>query len=559
MQKTLFKKYLRITSLIILISFFCLGMVMTVFISRYWHVEQRNLLQSNAEGVASVAAQSLIDETGNTFTIDGKRMEEFVSAFSENIDACILVTDLNGEIVMAHNSILLQTSGEGETDALARSIVTGVVEHGAYYETTDLDGYFAEEYCVAAVPIVVTSESGAQITIGAVFAASTQAFLTGFRAEMVKMFFLAAIAAFMVAFGIVWLFSYKMTRPLRDMSEATKSFAMGDFSVRVPVYSDDEIGELAKSFNRMAETMANSESMNRNFIANVSHELKTPMTTISGFIDGIIDGTIPPEKQNYYLGIVSQEVKRLSRLVKTMLDLSRIDSGKMVLRSARFDISNTIFVALLSFESQIEEKRIEIRGLEDSQPLFVDGDPDMIHQVLYNLLENAVKFTNEGGYIEIHCVETPERVTVSVRNSGPGISPDDVKLIFDRFYKTDKSRSQDKNGMGLGLYIVKTMVQLHGGEIRAESVENDYTLFEFWIPNKGDKGEKKDKKTVKTIIKGGKAEKPGSVEVVDPIVRVEGEPVEIPPEAKEIVDVTDSVVEAEPDAGNKKREGKKGK
>ncbi|MDD5952721.1 MAG: HAMP domain-containing sensor histidine kinase [Oscillospiraceae bacterium] len=556
MHKTLFKKYLSVISVIILISFVCMGTIMVVFVSRYWHMEQRNLLLQNAQGVANVATKSLLNEKDNTFTIDGERMEEFVSAFSENINACILVTDINGKIVMCHNSIQLNANeSDAKQPSLDKALVNQVIRDGQYYGTTDLGGYFAEDYCVVGVPIVVTSENGIQTTIGTTFAASSLAFVTGFRAEVVKMFFLAGIAAFLVAFGVTWLYSYKMTRPLRSMCEATKSFAMGDFSVRVPVFSDDEIGELAKAFNQMAETLASSESMNRNFIANVSHELKTPMTTISGFIDGIIDGTIPPEKQNYYLGIVSQEVKRLSRLVKTMLDLSRIDSGKMVLRSARFDISNTIFVALLSFESQIEEKKIEIRGLEDCEPIFVNGDPDMIHQVLYNLLENAVKFTNEGGYIEIHALETPERVTVSIRNSGPGIPPDDVKMIFDRFYKTDKSRSQDKNGMGLGLYIVKTMVQLHGGEIRAESVENDYTLFEFWIPNTGDKGDKK--KTVKTIIKN-KAEKPGTVEVVESIERIEGEPVDKVPEAVEIVDVTDSAVETSPDAA-RKREGKKGK
>lgn len=556
MQRTLFKKYLSITCLIILVSFVCLGSVLIVFVSQHWHVEQKELLQHNAEGVAKVASQSLLDEKDNTFTIDGQRMSEFVSAFSENIDAYILVTDVNGDIVMAHNGIRVEANPAGNQASISQNIVDHVMENGSFYGTTDLGGYFAKDYCVAAVPIVLTSEAGVQTTIGTAFAASGMTFLTGFQAEVLKMFFLAGIAAFMVAFAIAWIFSYKMTRPLREMCEATKSFAKGDFSVRVPVYNDDEVGELARAFNQMAETLASSESMNRNFIANVSHELKTPMTTIAGFVDGIIDGTIPPEKQNYYLGIVSQEVKRLSRLVKTMLDLSRIDSGKMVLHSARFDISNTIFVTLLSFESKIEEKHIEIRGLEDSQPMFVDGDPDMIHQVLYNLLENAVKFTNEGGYIEIHNVESADRITVSVKNSGPGISPDDVKLIFERFFKTDKSRSKDKIGMGLGLYIVRTMVQLHGGEIRAESVENDYTLFEFWIPNTG---ERKEKKTVKTIIKGGKSDKPGTVEVVDPVERIEGEAVEDTVEIREIVDVTDSAVETEPETGHKKREGKKSK
>ena len=544
-KKTLFRKYLKITSLIILVSFLCLGSVMVVFVSRYWNMERRELLLQNAHGVSNIAATSLLKEDKNTFTIDGNRMEEFVSAFSENIDACILVTDVDGKIVMSHNDVRLQANVDGTSTTLDKDILDYVIRNGQYYGKTDLGGYFGEKYGVAGVPIVVTNENGVETTIGAAFAASSLAAVTGFQAEVIKMFFLAGIAAFMVAFGVTWLYSYRMTRPLRTMCDATKSFAMGDFSVRVPVFSDDEVGELAKAFNQMAETLANSESMNRNFIANVSHELKTPMTTISGFIDGIIDGTIPPEKEQYYLGIVSTEVKRLSRLVKTMLDLSRIDSGKMVLRRARFDISNTIFVALLSFESKIDEQKIEIRGLEDSQPIFVDGDPDMIHQVLYNLLENAVKFTNVNGYIEIHAVEEPERVTVSIRNSGPGISPDDVKMIFDRFYKTDKSRSQDKNGMGLGLYIVKTMVQLHGGEIHVESVENEYTLFEFWIPNHSEKSEKK--KTPKTIIKN-KTEKPGTVEVVDTVERIEGEAVDAVPVVQEIVDVTDSTVRKREDS-----------
>jgi signal transduction histidine kinase len=206
------------------------------------------------------------------------------------------------------------------------------------------------------------------------------------------------------------------------------------------------------------------------------------MTTIAGFIDGILDGTIPEEKQSHYLNIVSQEVKRLSRLVRTMLDLSRIDSGELKLRPGRFDLTNTILIALLSFEKAIEDKKLEIRGLEDAESLFVDGDPDMIHQVVYNLIENAVKFTNVGGYIEIRILDQPDRTSVVIKNSGPGIAPEELSLIFDRFYKTDKSRSQDKNGMGLGLYIVRTIIKLHGGEINVSSVQNEYCQFEFWLP-----------------------------------------------------------------------------
>lgn len=203
----------------------------------------------------------------------------------------------------------------------------------------------------------------------------------------------------------------------------------------------------------MAETLAAGESMRRNFIANTSHELKTPMTTIAGFVDGILDGTIPEEKRNHYLKIVSQEVKRLSRLVKTMLDLSKIDSGEMKLRLTRFDLSNTVFVTLLSFEKAIEDKKIEIRGLETASSLFVDGDPDMIHQVLYNLLENAVKFTNVEGYIDIRLAETNDRVTVTIKNSGPGIPADEVAMIFDRFIKRINLAVKIKTEWALGFIL----------------------------------------------------------------------------------------------------------
>ena len=193
--------------------------------------------------------------------------------------------------------------------------------------------------------------------------------------------------------------------------------------MRVPVTSSDELGQLAVSFNNMANSLSNSEGTRRSFIANVSHELKTPMTTIAGFIDGILDGTIPKEQESKYLHIVSDEVKRLSRLVKSMLDLSRIDSGEMKLHPSRFDITNTVVTTLLTFEQKIDEKQIEIRGLEDAAPQEVWGDQDLLHQVVYNLIENAVKFTNEGGYIAVQVSDSIDRTTVVIENSGPGIAP----------------------------------------------------------------------------------------------------------------------------------------
>jgi len=478
MQKTLFKKYLRITSLIIVISFLILSFVMLIFVSNYWQTEKRNLLRKNADSVALIAADSVTSVEDNVYTIQTERMRAFIAAFSENIDADIFVTKLNGQIVIAPYSRDKKIS---EIKKVSEQIVKKAAT-GLYSDQGTLGGIYSEPYYVVGVPINVINVDGSKTVIGTVFTAFNVRAFNIFRAEIIRVFLLAAIAAFMAAFCAVWLFSYKLVQPLRNMAVAAKTFGEGNFAVRVPVTSEDEIGELAIAFNNMASSLASGESVRRNFIANVSHELKTPMTTIGGFIDGILDGTIPPEKQSHYLKIVSQEIKRLSRLVRTMLDLSRIDSGELKLHAGRFDLTNTVLIALLSFEKAIDDKKLEIRGLEDSESLFVDGDVDMIHQVVYNLIENAVKFTNEGGYIEIKIINQPTKTDVVIKNSGQGIAPDELPLIFDRFYKTDKSRSQDKNGMGLGLFIVRTIIKLHGGEINVSSVQNEYCQFAFWLP-----------------------------------------------------------------------------
>ena len=320
------------------------------------------------------------------------------------------------------------------------------------------------------------------LPVGAVFATTSPASMSAMQLEAFKIFLVAAALALGISFCAVGVFAYRMVRPLRQMSAAARSFGAGDFSVRVQVTSEDEMGQLAMSFNNMANSLTNSEGMRRSFIANVSHELKTPMTTIAGFIDGILDGTIPQGEQSKYLHIVSGEVKRLSRLVKSMLDLSRIDSGDMQIHPCSFDITNTVVNTLLTFEQAIDEKGIEIGGLEEAAPVTVWGDQDLLHQVVYNLLENAVKFTNQGGSIRVGIIDSVDRTTVTIENTGPGIAPEDLPMIFDRFYKGDKSRSRDKNGMGLGLYLVRTILQLHGGNIQVSSIQGQYCRFEFYIP-----------------------------------------------------------------------------
>ena len=362
-------------------------------------------------------------------------------------------------------------------------VISTTINEGKYFARTTLDGIYKTEKYVAAYPIYYNDDQICAIVI----VSTDTSDVSTFTDMVLKIFILSAIAALGVSFLAISIFSYNLVKPLKQMAQAAKQFAKGDFTVRVSETSNDEIGELAVSFNNMAESLSSAEVTRRSFIANVSHELKTPMTTIAGFIDGILDGTIPPEKNKYYLHIISDEVRRLSRLVKSMLDLSRLDSGELKLNYKNFDLLSTLVTILITFEREIDKKNIEIRGLDTISPKKINGDKDLIHQIVYNLIENAVKFTDEGGYIEFDISENNMRTDFSIKNSGTGIKKSEIPLVFEKFYKTDKSRSKDKKGLGLGLYLVRSIIRLHGGDISADSVYGEYTEFRFYIPKKQEK------------------------------------------------------------------------
>lgn len=476
MQKSLFGKYLRVTMVIVLSSFVVLGSVMMAAFSEYTKDDKRKLLTQSATSASQLTAS--IDLSSSTAP---QFLTLFLKNFALNIDADIFVTDLNGNLLFGVFPSSVERLGDTFTplEAIPQDVVQRAAE-GYYEGNGKRNGIYDAPYYVVGVPLFSGTDS--ETAIGAVFAATSASSLTEYQFAALQMFLIAAAAAFILAFCVVGLFSYRMVKPLRQMSAAAKSLGNGDFSVRVPVTSADEMGQLALSFNNMANSLSNSESTSRSFVANVSHELKTPMTTIAGFIDGILDGTIPPDREQHYLHIVSDEVKRLSRLVRTMLDLSRIDNGELKLRPSEFDISGTLLSTVLTFEKSVDEKKLDIRGLDTLSPQKVLGDEDLLHQVVYNLVENAVKFANFEGYLAFTVTDCIDRTVVSIENSGMGIQPDDLPLIFEKFYKTDKSRSQDKNGMGLGLYLVKTIIKLHGGDISVTSAPNQYTRFTFFIP-----------------------------------------------------------------------------
>ena len=476
-RRSLFRKYLAFGLLILLVSFIALSVMMYIFVNSYWEREKKNNLIDNVTRVSSiveassrVGALSYFNSELSEYNIFGLTF----STISQSIDADIFIVDNTGECMYC-------TEG---TDCVHHnnpmpSYVLAATASGEFFESGSLNGYYDGSYYTAGVPIF--SSDGSSITAFC-YASAHSDFVAALPITFMKIFSAAAAITIVIVIIFVASMSYSMVRPLRQMSSAAKKFAVGDFSVRINVKSDDEIGELANAMNYMADSLSSSEGMRRSFIANVSHELKTPMTTIAGFIDGMLDGTIPPERQRHYMNIVSNEVKRLSRLVTSMLSLSRIDNGELKIHPAEFELFSTIISILSGFEMQIRERKYEITGLENLSSVTVYADPDLMYQVIYNLIENAVKFTNEGGTIDFAIEQTRFDISVSITNTGAGIPPEDIRFVFDRFYKTDKSRSMDKKGMGLGLFIAKTIMRLHGGDIYVESRADEFTRFTFRLP-----------------------------------------------------------------------------
>lgn len=479
--KSIFVRYFIMTTAILLICIATLGFVVTSVFSNYWLNEKRDMITENAVSIADLMVEGnyiypVIHGSGQVRYALDRSIGAALALSANATDADIYITNYNGYTELCSEGVNCQHTDQVIPQDILQQI--NECESGeTYYEVGTLGGIFNQAHYTAATPVILNDN----IIVTVVVSAPAKSF-TQMNVSIRNIIIWSSLGVILLSFIITYLVTYQMVKPLRQMAFAAHRFGEGDFSYKVNIKGNDELAALGNAFNSMALSLEAAESMRRSFVANVSHELKTPMTVIAGYIDGILDGTIPKDKHDYYLKTVSDEVKRLSRLVRTMLDLSRLEAGEMKMNPSQFDINEKVFRILLSFERRIEEKNIEICGLENNTATFVNADSDMIHQVIYNLMDNAVKFVDEGGYISINIWEVSGRVYCSIRNSGVGIAESELPNIFDRFYKTDKSRSLDKNGVGLGLYLVSMFIKSHKGEIYVSSVENEYTCFEFWLP-----------------------------------------------------------------------------
>lgn len=326
--------------------------------------------------------------------------------------------------------------------------------------------------------IAVLNSDGSRLCI--VVVSVQKAAITALTEKMLRVFLLAALLILVAALLAIPIFTRREARPIQEMAAAARQIAHGNLDVRVPTGNEnEELEELAVAFNNMTLALKNSETIRNEFVANISHELKTPMTTIAGYLDGMLDGTIPPEKYRYYMELVSTEARRLSRLVRSMLDISRLrDQGIPADQKTNFDICEAAGQALLCFEQRINQKKLNVEIDMPDEGLMIHAAQDSVTQVLYNLIDNAVKFVNEGGTLSVRIRRNGNSAMISVGNTGKTIPPEELPLVFDRFHKIDKSRSNDRDGWGLGLYIVKTIVLAHGENVYVTS-QDGKTEFTF--------------------------------------------------------------------------------
>ena len=446
-----------------------------VLFSRYFAEERYGALDEAAmvaQRAANYLAQGGVLPEGEELELLNAKLE----IIGETAEACLFFADQEGRVLIASSP---ERIGQQAVPADLLERVRAADPGENYHALSTLGGVLDQKCYISALEIRSPRGEGS----GYLFLCSSGERLEDFRREFFSNFFFSACVMLLCASILTTVLMRRITAPLQRITDAAQRFGGGDLSVRVEgVEGEGEIADLARTFNTMAQNIQTTDNSRGQFMGNIAHELRTPMTTIKGFVDGMLDGTIPPELQNHYLQLVSEETGRLARLIQNMLDLSKLESGEYRVNARMFNIWETVTGAALSAEQRINDGMIELEGLTMDERVQVYADPDLIHQVVYNLLDNAIKFTPPGGTIRFAVEKLGPEAEISVWNSGQGISPEALPYVFERFYKEDRSRGLHARGAGLGLNICKVLVNLSGGQIRVESRQGEWCRFVFTLP-----------------------------------------------------------------------------
>ena len=472
-RNTISREFFSTSAVVLVLGLSVMCAIQTALSAAYFVQERCTALNDILNGASKLCETFAEDGSVLTRPLDNEQARENArngfDLFTTSSGAVLFVTDENGDI-------LLHTGSEDFTEQPIPADMLAEMDAGDnIFKTGTLGGVYSGKYYTAGRRVEVGGYTGY------LFAASPMTALASYMGDMLAMFGISAAVILLLCSLLCWVLAKRITGPIEDISEAARRLGSGDFTARAPVDGCVELADFATTFNNMAARLQTIDNSRGQFMGNIAHELRTPMTTIKGFIDGMLDGTIPPENQNHYLGIVSQEVGRLTRLIKNMLDITKLEAGEYKVNATTYDIWESITSVVFGAEQRLEANNIQISGFAPTKTLVL-ADQDLVYQVIYNLVDNAIKFCNVGGEIRFSVTQSKGAVTVGVRNTGAGIAPEALPYVFDRFYKEDKSRGLNTTGSGLGLHICKVLINLSGGKIWVDSKEGEYCEFLFTLP-----------------------------------------------------------------------------
>lgn len=468
MKSYMFRKQFLMHIGILILSFFVLLAALSSEFEEFFTEKQTDELVEQGKILSELIQKSY---TLGIF-FDYSEIEKEVQILNAYMDASFIYIDNNFTIKMYNSHI-----GDINGVILEAPELSPVMEGNIVSANIIIDGIIDEQSLIVAYPVYLRNSVN-----GAVLMISSVPDLQETIQETVRLVVLYMLLSIAIAFILIYFLARSVTKPVLAMNEVAKIIAQGDFDKRIEVKGKDEVSQLAESFNLMAESLSNQEKLRREFISNISHDFRSPLTSMRGFLEAIIDGIIPPEKQQKYVEIVLEETLRLSKLANDLLDINKVQALKLELCCGEFDINELIRKCVISFESRIVEKNIEFKIVLSDEKNLVWADYEKIMRVVHNLLDNGIRYAPIKGIVKIETTIIDKYVYVNVSDNGKGIAIENQSKIFERFYKEDISRGEEKYGSGLGLSIVQEFIKAHNESVSVRSEEGVGSEFSFRLP-----------------------------------------------------------------------------
>lgn len=478
MQRSVLDK-IYLSFLAIMIISFGIITVYTAFATRKALVNEKiNTLTNEA---TLIATQTITEYEAQRYSKED--LEEIFKYYSETLKADIWYVNKTG--------IVIATSGYMEYNILPKNVFLLDQEYlldENFSTTGDFYGTFSSDVVTINVPITVFSvdaeNNDTPLGNGALILHTKSAVLTDLMSDIYGIIFIPSLFIIIIAFVFLGVISKKVIQPIRKLNSVANEYAKGNFEVKTDINTKDEIGQLAGSLETMATEVSKVEEYRRDFISNISHDFRSPLTSIKGYIEAMLDGTIPVDRQERYLKIVLDETKRLTKLTTGLLDMNKLERSGMVLTLSDFDALDMVKKTINTFEIKCIEKNVPIYLTNLTKNAMVTADKTKIQQVFYNLIDNALKFTPDGCKITVTISETDEKIIIKVLDEGIGMDEDTQKKIWLRFFKRDASRGKDKQGTGLGLAISKEIMKAHEENIEVKSQIGAGSEFTFTLKKK---------------------------------------------------------------------------